>query len=202
MGIEPTDASVSNNINIEDANQIEDILRNDEGFASYLAHLQEQKENNFIGTGKTIQDNAPSPISNVLEPGKFVDEYEDNLQLNLNQPGSKKTFQLDKVFEPSATPTDSEWFILDESGKRQRTMSKSEIEEVKHIIEETSHKKDKKGNEKIEDTKSALNETKNESLNSVSSTQNPSEETSSSAENAELEMFGGFQPVVGPIIDG
>ena len=29
---------------IEDINQIEDILLNDEGFASYLTHLQEQKQ--------------------------------------------------------------------------------------------------------------------------------------------------------------
>merc|ERR1711997_829775 len=61
----------------------------------------------------------------------------------LNEAGSKKTFKLDQVFEPSATPTDSDWFILDESGKRRRTMSKNEIEEVKHIIEESSnHKKE------------------------------------------------------------
>ena len=43
-----------------------------------------------------------------------------------------------QVFEPSATPTESKWFILDENGKRQRTMSKDEIEEVKHLIEESS----------------------------------------------------------------
>merc|ERR1719266_2983877 len=40
--------SESSNIVIEDVNQINDILLNDEGFASYLAHLQEQKEGNEI----------------------------------------------------------------------------------------------------------------------------------------------------------
>ena len=58
---------------------------------------------------------------------------------------------LIQVFEPSATATESEWFILDENGKRQRTMSRDEIEEVKHLIEESSSNKnnaanDKKGN--------------------------------------------------------
>ncbi len=55
------------------------------------------------------------------------------------------------MFEPSATATESEWFILDENGKRQRTMSKDEIKEVKHLIGESSSNKnndanDKKGN--------------------------------------------------------
>merc|ERR1711944_235235 len=47
-----------------------------------------------------------------------------------------KTFQLDEVFQPSATMTETDWFILDENGRRRRKMSKDEIEEVKNIIEE------------------------------------------------------------------
>ncbi len=43
------------------------------------------------------------------------------------------------MFEPSATPTESDWFILDENGKRQRTMTKAEIEDVKHVIEDSHH---------------------------------------------------------------
>merc|ERR1711994_854204 len=49
-----------------------------------------------------------------------------------------KTFQLDEVFQPSATMTETDWFILDENGRRRRKMSKDEIEEVKHIIEENT----------------------------------------------------------------
>ena len=41
-----------------------------------------------------------------------------------------KTFQLDEVFQPSATMTETDWFILDENGRRRRKMSKDEIEEV------------------------------------------------------------------------
>jgi len=208
IATEATEASESNNVNIEDANQIQDILRNDEGFASYLAHLQEQKEHNFIGTGKTIQDNVPSPISNVFEQDTFMNKNEDKSDiehaspLDLNKQDPKKTFMLDTVFEPSATPTDSDWFILDESGKRQRTMSKIEIEEVKHIIEEANHSEVENSNEKKEYTKSTINEISKDSLNSVELTQSPSEEIAPNADNAEVEMFGGFQPVVGPTIDG
>ena len=36
---------------IEDINQIEDILLNDEGFASYLTHLQEQKQHGMGDIG-------------------------------------------------------------------------------------------------------------------------------------------------------
>ena len=108
----------------------------------------------------------------------------------LNEAGSKKTFKLDQVFEPSATPTDSDWFILDESGKRRRTMSKNEIEEVKHIIEESSnHKKD------IDHAISTSTEKVQDMSDSTSIEENVKEEIIT--EKQDKEMFGGFQPVVG-----
>merc|ERR1719464_1210851 len=90
-----------------------------------------------------------NPISQDVQSEEWINNDQQELitlphsPFVLNEAGSKKTLKLDQVFEPSATPTDSDWFILDESGKRRRTMSKNEIEEVKHIIEESSnHKKD------------------------------------------------------------
>merc|ERR1711997_1263767 len=212
MATEPVQTlSESSNIVIEDVNQINDILLNDEGFASYLAHLQEQKEGNeIVGTSKAINDNKnQSPMDNTFinieEQNQVSEDFqtEESLYNNqqdvitlphspfvLNEAGSKKTFKLDQVFEPSATPTDSDWFILDESGKRRRTMSKNEIEEVKHIIEESSKHKT--------DTNQAI-PTSTEDVREMSDSSSMEESMQEEiiTEKQDKEMFGGFQPVVG-----
>merc|ERR1712150_389669 len=107
-----------------------------------------------------------------------------------NEAGSKKTFKLDRVFEPSATPTDSDWFILDESGKRRRTMSKNEIEEGKHRIEESR-------NHKTDTNQAIPTSTENvmDASDSTSIVNTATEEIIT--EIQDKEMFGGFQPVVG-----
>merc|ERR1711997_1138540 len=208
IATEPVETlSESSNIVIEDVNQIYDILLNDEGFASYLAHLQEQKgENEIVGTSKAISDNNNQlPMDNTfinieeqnpVQPEESIYNNQQELitlphsPFVLNEAGSKKTFKLDQVFEPSATPTDSDWFILDESGKRRRTMSKNEIEEVKHIIEESRNKKT--------DTNQAIptsTEDVQDMSDSTSIEENVEEEIIT--EKQDKEMFGGFQPVVG-----
>ena len=213
--------SDSNNVVIEDVNQIQDILLNDEGFASYLAHLQEQKEN-VVGTGKTIQNDGSLKIYNAI-PGTGVsstdvhdkkrlpDEIPGNEPISTlgeNDQESTKTFKLDKVFQPSATPTESEWFILDENGRRRRKMSKTEIDEVKHIIEESNHIESKTNNVQKGNTAPESNEDSKETSEPIQTTQNTIShqsstiETTFSPEKAELEMFGGFQPVAGLSISG
>merc|ERR1712156_161393 len=118
---------------IEDVNQIQNILLNDEGFATYLQHLQEQKENSV--EGRTINENAPITDSNSI-----LDQADKNSETENIHDSSlpTKTFQLGEVFQPSATMTETDWFILDENGRRRRKMSKDEIKEVKHIIEENT----------------------------------------------------------------
>merc|ERR1712150_100289 len=84
---------------------------------------------------------------------------------------SKKTFQLDEVFQPSATMSETDWFILDENGRRRRKMSKDEIDEVKHIIEESNHVKETSSKNQNEDNVSTSTENiETHSTNSVTST--------------------------------
>merc|ERR1711994_1058851 len=114
-----------------------------------------------------------------------------------------KTFKLDEVFQPSATMTETDWFILDENGRRRRKMSKDEIEEVKHIIEENTSTETQKDvvsttTEKVE---MASEESSSNTENNVS-TEDPTEapiNVNTSTEGKALEMFGGFQPVAEPL---
>jgi hypothetical protein len=202
IATEPHEGSAEiNNVVIEDVNQIEDILLNDEGFKSYLAHLREHNKN-AVGTGKTIQDNPGIPNLNAvssLPEGTKPDPVD---QPHLNQHDSLKTFQLEKVFEPSATPTDSDWFILDENGKRQRTMSKNEIEEVKHIIEISATNENTKSNKDKEKEETEPNAENKESLDTSDSNETTTQDHINSDDkifqNDEVKMYGGFEPSMGP----
>merc|ERR1739844_184414 len=137
-----------------------------------------------------------NPVSEDFQPEESLYNNQQELitlphsPFVLNEAGSKKTFKLDQVFEPSATPTDSDWFILDESGKRRRTMSKNEIEEVKHIIEESSNHKT--------DTNQAIPTSTEDVMDTSDSTSIVNTDTEEIiTETKDKEMFGGFQPVVG-----
>ena len=189
--------SEHDNVVIEDVNQIQDILLNDEGFATYLQHLQDQKENS-VGTGKTINENAPMTDSNSIQEN-VNDKHDADHETSL----PTKTFQLDEVFQPSATMTETDWFILDENGRRRRKMSNDEIEEVKHIIEE---KISTENQDIIVSTSTENVEVMSE--NPIINTDiNAQTEVSTAAptvpntstQKVDLEMFGGFQPVAGPI---
>ena len=189
--------SEHDNVVIEDVNQIQDILLNDEGFATYLQHLQDQKENS-VGTGKTINENAPMTNSNSIQD-TVDNKHETDHEISL----PTKTFQLDEVFQPSATMTETDWFILDENGRRRRKMSKDEIEEVKNIIEE---KISTENQDAIVSTSTENVEVPSENSNTntdiiaqtEASTAAPTVPTTST-QTVDLEMFGGFQPVAGPI---
>ena len=92
-------------------------------------------------------------------------------------------------------------------------MSKDEIDEVKHIIEESNHVKETSSKNQNEDRVSTSTENiETHSTNSVTSKSDefisterstePSTNLDSSTKNMDVEMFGGFQPVAGPSLEG
>ena len=91
-------------------------------------------------------------------------------------------------------------------------MSKDEIDEVKHLIEESNPVKEKSSNDQKDDNVSTSTENvETLSVHSVTSTDKsiPTESSTdhstnlnSSTNKIDVEMFGGFQPVAGPTLEG
>ena len=102
-----TTAANNDNVVIDSEDQIKDILLHDEGFATYLTHLDDSLLSSFENT--------------IPEERKVEGEV-----------------TLDQVFQPSAQPEESEWFVLNENGQRERPMTAEEIADVKRMLSDHS----------------------------------------------------------------